>query len=489
MADDGTGSMVIRLFRFLCGGLSQRAWAKLVGVQRRQVQAWENGRTVPRRSTLEHLATRSSLVLAEVEPLVPALLRLERMREGRVTASTGPGSAMEALDILLGEAVDLELPRLLTELPSLSSGPPAGQGRTEADRAAAEILVDILGASHNEEEELLISKGRSFRSWAVVERLCAKSVEAAADDPNDALRFASLACSIAGQVDGDPALRSECQGYAWAFFANTRRVANDLEGSEKAFAQAHVYWPPSLGTASDLLDKSRLFDLEASLRREQGRMTQALDLLEQALSACRTASGENRVLLNRSFTQQQMGDSLGALDSLARAAQQSVGQKEDLRLAFGIHFNLATVFCDLHRFQEADRQLPAVRERAERLDNGLDLVRVEWLEAKVAAGLGREEEAEAGLQRVRKQFEDRPLPADAALAALELARLYLRQGRTAETRELAAEAAPVLDHLGVEHQARQAVALFWQAARTEAATLELVERAIDALRRARPARS
>jgi hypothetical protein len=130
-----------------------------------------------------------------------------------------------------------------------------------------------------------------------------------------------------------------------------------------------------------------------------------------------------------------------------------------------------------------------VRERAERLDNGLDLVRVKWLEAKVAAGLGWEKEAEAGFQWVKKRFEDHPLPADAALVTLELARLYLRQGRTAETRELAAEAAPVLDHLGVEHQARQAVALFWQAARTEAATLELVERAIDALRRARPARA
>jgi tetratricopeptide (TPR) repeat protein len=192
------------------------------------------------------------------------------------------------------------------------------------------------------------------------------------------------------------------------------------------------------------------------------------------------------LLLLKGSTLEQGGDSFAALDVLSEATKE-VDDERDPRTAFGIQFNLATVFCNLDHFQDADQLLPQVRERAERLDNGLDLVRVEWLEAKVAVGLGREEEAEAGLQRVRKQFEARPLPADAALVALELARLYLRQGRTAKTRELAAEAAPVLENLGVEHQAQQAVALFWQAARTEAATLELVERAIDALRRARPA--
>lgn len=75
---------------------------------------------------------------------------------------------------------------------------------------------------------------------------------------------------------------------------------------------------------------------------------------------------------------------------------------------------------------------------------------------------------------------------DAALAALELAHLYLVQNRTKEVRRLAFQAEAKLRKLGIEHKAEEAVALFWKAAQQEAATPGLAEETIETLRRARP---
>jgi hypothetical protein len=153
---------------------------------------------------------------------------------------------------------------------------------------------------------------------------------------------------------------------------------------------------------------------------------------------------------------------------------------------FGLRFNLTVNLIHLGHFQKAQARLEDLRDRATLLANELDLVRVVWLDSRVAAGLGRIEEAELNLTQVRHEFHVRGLVYDEALVALEIARLLLGQGRTAKTRELALEVEPVLRSLGVEDEARRAVSLFWEAARREQATLELLERAIEALRCSNP---
>ena len=65
----------------------------------------------------------------------------------------------------------------------------------------------------------------------------------------------------------------------------------------------------------DLLDDARVFDLEASLRREQGRFHEALGLLDQALVLVRGEQAQ-RVLLNRATVLEALGDFEGAVISL-----------------------------------------------------------------------------------------------------------------------------------------------------------------------------
>lgn len=82
-----------------------------------------------------------------------------------------------------------------------------------------------------------------------------------------------------------------------------------------------------------------------------------------------------------------------------------------------------------------------------------DLVRVDWLTARLAARTGRIEEAIATQEEVRKSFADQGLPYDAALASLDLAVLYLEEGRTAEVQELAREMAEIFKAQGIAREA------------------------------------
>jgi len=189
------------------------------------------------------------------------------------------------------------------------------------------------------------------------------------------------------------------------------------------------------------------------------------------------------ILLNKAFSCEQMGDLPGAHAALASAAPfvESTGKA---RLRFALRFETTKALCALDRYEEAGAALPEVRALAEELGNELDLIRVVWLSAHVAAGQGRPEDAIAGLEQVRQAFSARDLPYDAALAALELASLYLKGGRTAEVRSLAREMAPVFRALKITRESLAALSLFQEAAQQETATVELAMRAIEAVRKA-----
>ena len=136
------------------------------------------------------------------------------------------------------------------------------------------------------------------------------------------------------------------------------------------------------------------------------------------------------------------------------------------------------------RYREAEALLPKVKGLALRLGNGLDSLRCRWLQGLISAGLGRLEEAAAGLESVAGEFAALGIAFDAALACLDLAKLCLRQGRAAEVKRLAGQMVEIFKAQNVHREALAAVILFQQAAEQEKATAELVSKLADYLRRA-----
>jgi transcriptional regulator with XRE-family HTH domain len=355
-----------------------------------------------------------------------------------------------------------------------------------ARREAGELWARLRPLTSRERREL-VEDSLEFQSWALVERLCLESERAAADSAGRARDLAGLALLTATKVEGAEAWRLRLQGYAWAYRANADRVANDLAAAEAAFARAWNLWRS--GDDAGLLPEWRMLSLEASLRRAERRLPEALGLLDRALSVARADPEAHPVaLLNKAFVQDQMGDPEGALKTLREAAP-FVEARGDRRLIFALRFEIAKGLWALERFAEAQELLPDVRERAIGLGNELDLVRVGWLSARVAAGQGRWEEAVSGLEQVRRDFAARGLAYDAALAGLELALLYLKAGRTSEVKELARRMAPAFQARGIAREALAAFTLFQEAAQRESATVELALRAItevEAARRSAP---
>ncbi len=355
----------------------------------------------------------------------------------------------------------------------------------ERSRRKAQELWERLKSTTRQERREAVDALPEFQSWALAELVCHESEKAAAHKVEMALELADLALYIASRVPGGEPWRSRLEGYCWAYIANARRVGNDFSGADAAFARVWKLWNAGATADPSILAEWRLFDLESSLRREQHRFSEALDCLNKAMSSSGTSPATvARILLKKEHVLEQMGDPQRALETLEEAAP-FVAVLGDARLRFAHLFKTINNLYHLGRYWEAMERLPQVRDLAVQQGNELDLIRVVWLEARVAAGDDRREQAIAGLEQVRQDFTARELPYDAARASLELAVLYLEEGRTAEVRNLARAMSWIFQSQGIAREALAALTLFLDAAQQETATVELTRRVVVELERTR----
>lgn len=361
-----------------------------------------------------------------------------------------------------------------------------GKKAEAARRKAGELWARLKPLPSSARRES-VGDSPHFWNWAFVERLCDESRRKAADSPVEALALADLALWTAERTKiGSEAWRVRLCGYALAYRANALRVSSDHVKADSAFARAWALWKPTAGPEF-VLPEWRLYSLESSLRRDERRFDEALELLDRARAAARGASSaEAVILLEKEFVFEQMGDLSGALLALAEATPQAEASG-DPHLLFALHFKTANHLCHLERYKEAAKCLPEVRDLAERLGNELDLVRVLWLSSRIAAGQGKREEALTGLEQVRREFSARGIAYEAALSALELAVLHLQDGSMGKVKVLAREMAPIFKSLGIAREALASLSLFLEAAHQETATVELANRVVLDLRTRRTA--
>jgi tetratricopeptide (TPR) repeat protein len=150
-----------------------------------------------------------------------------------------------------------------------------------------------------------------------------------------------------------------------------------------------------------------------------------------------------------------------------------------------LRFNLAVNFCHLNSYAEAASLIPEIRRLAIQLGNGLDLVRLLWLEGRTLVGLGRQADAINALEQVRMELIFRGIAYDVALVSLELAALYMEEGRFEEVKVLTHQMAPIFRAQGVHREALAALRLFTEAAERDTATAQMARRLVSYLERAR----
>ena len=445
--------------------MSQTIFGQKVGLDQSRISDFERGQDAPDEEQLRRMARAASIGWHLVTYLTRCYASILAASD-RTSANANP------VDDATTDTIWLAM------MPySLDEESEEGATTAELLQEAEEIWLTLEGFRGEEPQKWVeTAPPEASRSWAALVRvICEASERAASDCPARALELAELALLLAERVTGDDA--AQAGSYAWGYLANARRVAFAFDAADEAFARA---W--SLRTTeadSELLPRWRLFDLEASLRREQHRFQEALERLDQALARSegdRFAGG--RILLKKANVLEHMGDFEQALAILARAAP-LIEIAGDPRQLFALRFNTADNLCRLERYTEAARLLPQVHElvTAEQ-DNRLNRIRTTWLDAKVKAGLGRKEEAMAGLEAVRDFFTTEELPYEAALASLDLALLWLEAGRLPEVRELSLTMGWIFKSQKIHREALASLALFCEAAEREAATVALTRQVI-----------
>jgi tetratricopeptide (TPR) repeat protein len=209
-----------------------------------------------------------------------------------------------------------------------------------------------------------VRESAEFQDAGLCELLCDRSLEAAGDSAEAALRLAELAVLGAERVAGTEGWRRRWEGYARFHVANALRVPGKLLAAEEAVARAGELWQAGAGDDPGLLNKARVLHLEASLRRDRRQLPQALALLDQALAADHW--GETPALLiGKAKALEELGNFSGSIALLRQAAAQIDGEREPRNL-FLVYLNLAAYLCYLGRHAEAALGLREVRALAPR---------------------------------------------------------------------------------------------------------------------------
>ncbi|HLX09309.1 MAG TPA: helix-turn-helix transcriptional regulator, partial [Thermoanaerobaculia bacterium] len=465
----------LRVLR-LISGIEREELGAAIGKSKQVIESYERGVRKPLATTLERL-----LEAMELPPEV--FDRTMRFLEGvgaarRWRLEDGPASVREQIEALAAwEAAQAEdgarawMERLQTAASLLA-------GRRRAPELWARLARHPAAV-----QRTLVRESPELPDAALCELLCEESVKAAGDSARRAVRLAKLAVLASEKMSGAEGWQQRVEGYARAHLANGLRVGGRLAAADRALARAAALWQAGAGADPGLLNEARVLGLEASLRRDRGEGRQALALLERALAADRW--GETpALLLNKAKALEALGDFAGSIAVLRQAAAQIDGERE-LRKLWVVEHNVAFNLCHLGRHADAALALPTVRALARRLGNRLDGLRVDWLAAKVAAGLGRSAEAVAGFERVRAGFERRRIAYDAALATVELAKIHASLGRTADVKALARVSVPIFRRQGVHREAQRALELFRRAAEEERVSVELIRGLLTYLERAR----
>lgn len=317
----------------------------------------------------------------------------------------------------------------------------------------------------------LVKQDPSLEGWAFCERLCHESAAAAEVDFELAGELAELALEVASGISGPEPLRCQVQEYAWTHAGNVLRARGDLRRAEEAFAKAREFFVGGIvGILPSPFERGRLQALEAALLRDQGRLSEALERFDFGLRLMDAKSpSQLALLLEKACLHRRLGQPQAAIRDLSRALDLApVSDRSDPRLAARIRVELGGALCDLGRFDDLEQLSEPYRRAVEGFP--VERARFACLEGRLAAGLGRATEAEEAFQKARSLPET--AAAELAVLALEVGALQVRQGRTAELRELSEAVLQLAGSPGLGREAAATLKLFSRLAREDKLTAE-----------------
>lgn len=355
--------------------------------------------------------------------------------------------------------------------------------------AASQLLDELMGQTVPARRLLLVTNSPRFHNPFLCELLTDKAREAAFQDPAQSLDLARLAVTISESLDKSSCGSAEVRDGLWckasAQFANALRVAGHHVEAERVFRPIEdlIQEEGRIG----LQDLARVLDLRASLHRELRQFEPAARLLDRVIAIYQKLGNWNllgRALMQRSSICGEVGD-LETEMILLRRALDLIDPNEEPRSFLVARHNLILALNQSGRSREAFALLFHTRPLYFKTGDRLSLLRLRWLEGIVALGLGRLDHAEVAFREVRGAYVQLALDWDAALVSLELAGVYVRQGRSADVLSLAEEMLTVFGARNIHREALQALAYLCSAARLDGVGIALIQEVSEFLKEVR----
>lgn len=359
--------------------------------------------------------------------------------------------------------------------------------RAEAGQRSADLLQLATGTAGAAGSPVPpVAPGPGFWTWGVCEALLERSRALRWEDAAGMVRAAELARMATEHLDpgrcGRAAL-ADLKALVWIELANAYRVADDLERAESALLTAVEHRREGSGDPALL---ARIADLAASLRGFQRRFREAFRLLDIAHDLYLSLGDSHRAgraLIKKGLYTGHANDPHGAIRLLARGLA-AIDRARDPKLAFSTLHNLIDFMVEVGECREARMQLWKMR-RLYRVHGGRIFdIKLRWLEGQIASGLGELTRAERDLAAARQDLAAAGLHYHAALAALDLAQVWIRQGRTSQVRAVVEQTVAAFRAVNVEREALAALLTLGEAASQERATVGLVQLVSGMVRRA-----
>lgn len=348
-------------------------------------------------------------------------------------------------------------------------------GKEKGDTEAAKRdFRKLLEWSHPERLARIHRSHRRFRGTVLAAMLLAESKKEMAADLDRARELAETADAALRRTMAGPEVGA-LLARASAYLGNVDRVRGDYAGARKRFDFTRsLVWTEGV---TDPSVHAEIDSCEALLHMQEGNLGKAETMLSRAvalhlLTGAKEEAAHPLVSLGLLFSLR--GDYPKALQ-VTRMALEDIHPKRNPRLYLSARFNLALFLCESGDHAAATEALLRDRDLFLSFPDLFTQLRLSWLEGKIALRDGRLEDAEETLRKVRYGFLLQERGYETALVTLDLAWVYLAQGRPADVKQLAGEMHELFSGGQIRPEARSALLLFEEEAQRETLTPDLVE--------------
>lgn len=351
---------------------------------------------------------------------------------------------------------------------------------------ATHLVAELQDMAGGEALDRILGDPR-FHTWGVVKRLLEESREVSAVDARRGVEMAELAIETSRLLEasryGGARVR-DLEARAYCALGTAQRIMSSLREAERSFQTAKELLEEGSG---DALQRANILLHEASVYGQRGRFERAFGLLDQVIRIARRfddAHLQGKALINKGMflsCAEQAEEALALFHLGIDLIDPTIEPRPLLVAWHNIFFSLS----HLGRNDEALEKLPYIRSLHEKFGTQLDRLRLHWVEGRIAGDLGDVERAERYLMTVRDAFIEAGIGFDAALASLDLANLYLRQGQSEQVARLAQEILPIFKSRDVHREAIAALIVFQKAVERDTVNVQLVAEIERYLRQAR----